>query len=171
MINPPETTDAEFESPRLVAVIDIGASSLRMQIAEIHPRNGHIRKIESLSQAVSIGKDSFANRTISRATIEDCVHVLEIYRQRLNEYGISDSSQIRVVATSGVREECGDDHPERVDVDEHRSDKGQAAEHAGPVFQSVPATPVVMAPPEEHQLHQQSLSAAPQDPAFQLRVA
>lgn len=104
MINPPETIEAENESPRLVAVIDIGASSLRMQIAEIHPHDGHIRKIESLSQAVSIGKDSFANRTISQSTIEDCVHVLEIYRQRLNEYGIIDSSQIRVVATSGVRE-------------------------------------------------------------------
>lgn len=90
--------------PRLVAVIDIGASSLRMQIAEIHSEVGRIRKIETFSQAVSIGQDSFADRLITRATIEDCVHVLKIYRQRLNEYDIVDPAMIRVVATSGVRE-------------------------------------------------------------------
>jgi len=90
--------------PRLVAVIDIGASSVRMQIAEINQDTFDIRRIESFSQAVSIGSDSFTTRRIRRATIEDCVEVLNTYRKKLDEYGIVDPSQIRVVATSGVRE-------------------------------------------------------------------
>ena len=89
--------------PRQVAVIDIGATSLRMQIAEIHS-GGSVVKLEEFEQAVSLGKDSFINGRIERATIEDCVHVLKIYRSKLNEYGIVDPRQIRVIATSGVKE-------------------------------------------------------------------
>ena len=56
------------------------------------------------SQAVSLGRDSFVTGKIDRETIEDCVHVLSIYRQKLNEYAIDSNDQIRVVATSAVRE-------------------------------------------------------------------
>ena len=63
--------------PKMVAVIDIGASSLRMQIAEIRP-DGSIRNLESFSQALSLGKDTFSAGTIARETIENCVHVLSI---------------------------------------------------------------------------------------------
>ena len=94
----------EDTGPRMVAVIDIGASSLRMQIAEIGQATGEIRKLESFSQAVSVGKDSFTTGRIEKSTIEDCVRVLQIYRDKLNEYGIVDPDEIRVIATSGVRE-------------------------------------------------------------------
>ena len=94
---------AENPSPKLVAVIDIGASSVRMQIAEI-TKDGSVRNLESFTQALSIGKDSFSKGRISRDTIENCVHVLSIYRAKLDEYGISDPDNIRVIATSGVNE-------------------------------------------------------------------
>ncbi len=89
--------------PKMVAVIDIGASSLRMQIAEIRG-DGSIRNLESFSQALSIGKDSFSAGVIAKETIENCVHVLSIYRAKLDEYEITDSENIRVIATSGVNE-------------------------------------------------------------------
>ena len=89
--------------PQIVAVIDIGATSLRMQVAQVD-NHGEVEKLESLSQAVSIGKASFIKGYIDRQTIEDCIHVLKIYRQKLDEYGVTDESRIRVVATSGVRE-------------------------------------------------------------------
>ena len=92
--------DAE---PKTVAVIDIGASSLRMQIAEIRP-DGSIRNLESFSQALSLGKDSFSKGVIGKATIENCVHVLSIYRAKLDEYEITDPENIRVIGTSGVNE-------------------------------------------------------------------
>lgn len=89
--------------PKTVAVIDIGASSLRMQIAEIRS-NGSIRNLESFSQALSLGKDSFSTGVIAKDTIENCVHVLAIYRAKLDEYEITDPENIRVIATSGVNE-------------------------------------------------------------------
>lgn len=91
------------ETPQVVAVIDIGASSIRMQIAEILS-DGRIHKLESLSQAVSVGRDSFTLGAIRKETMEECVRVLQIYRDRLSEYGVTSSRSIRIVGTSGVRE-------------------------------------------------------------------
>lgn len=90
-------------SVRSVAVIDIGTTSIRMAIAEINDQ-GNVRTLEKLSQAVSIGKDTFTRGLISKPTIEECVRVLKSYRQVLDEYQITQPDQIRVVATSAVRE-------------------------------------------------------------------
>ena len=86
-----------------VAVIDIGTTSVRMAIAEIDASGG-VRKLESLSQAVRLGKDTFTAGYIRKSTVEECVRVLKRYRQVLTEYGISRPDKIRVVATSAVRE-------------------------------------------------------------------
>lgn len=89
--------------PRPMAVIDIGSTSIRMAVAEIDDA-GRVHTLEALAQAVSLGRDTFTNGTISRATIEQCVHVLSSYRKKLEEYQIQRPDQIRVVATSAVRE-------------------------------------------------------------------
>ena len=88
---------------RTVAVIDVGTTSVRMAIAEIQP-GGTVRHLESLSQAVHLGKDTFTNGELSRTTVEECVSVLRSYRRKLDEYDISRPEDIRVVATSSVRE-------------------------------------------------------------------
>ena len=88
---------------RPAAVIDIGTSSIRMAIAEIDSAGG-VRTLETLSQAVNLGKDTFTKGIIEKSTIEKCVEILKSYRQRLREYQISREDQIRVVATSAVRE-------------------------------------------------------------------
>ncbi|HBE68892.1 MAG TPA: exopolyphosphatase [Planctomycetaceae bacterium] len=87
----------------MVAVVDIGATSVRMAIAEISS-SGTERVIESLSQPITLGKDTFTQRRISRVSIEQCVNVLKSYRKLLNEYGIDSPDKVRVVATSAVRE-------------------------------------------------------------------
>lgn len=97
---PPSVGEAP---PRQVAVIDIGATSIRMAIADIFP-NGRIHIIDSVSQAVSLGKDTFTQTRIRRATIEECVRVLKSYRNMIREVGISQTDSMRVVATSAVRE-------------------------------------------------------------------
>lgn len=86
-----------------VAVIDVGTTAIRMAVAEVHD-GGTIRLLESLSQAVSLGKDTFTTGSISGTTTEQCVRVLRSYRRVLDEYGLSDPSRVRVVATSAVRE-------------------------------------------------------------------
>lgn len=89
--------------PRTVAVIDIGAISIRMAVAEIHA-DGHIRTLESLLQPVDLGREAFDTRRLSRKGIERAATVLRRFRRVLNEYGVIDTKNIRVVATSAVRE-------------------------------------------------------------------
>ncbi|MCA9041605.1 MAG: Ppx/GppA family phosphatase [Planctomycetaceae bacterium] len=86
-----------------IAVIDIGTSLIRMVIAEVSP-TGDIRRLEDLSRAVSLGKDSFTRRMLRKQTIEECVQVLKSYRSVMEQYQIRSSDQIRAVATSAVRE-------------------------------------------------------------------
>jgi exopolyphosphatase / guanosine-5'-triphosphate,3'-diphosphate pyrophosphatase len=88
---------------RPAAVIDIGTTSIRMAIAEIDNMGG-VRKLESLSQAVSLGRDTFTQGYIAKSTIEECVRVLKSYRRILEEYQVTSADQMRIVATSAVRE-------------------------------------------------------------------
>ena len=97
------TAASQTPSMRPVAVIDIGTTLIRMAIAEIGPE-GDIRRLETLSQAVNLGKDTFTTGEIRKSTIEDCVRVLRSYQRVLREFQIESPSQIRVVATSAVRE-------------------------------------------------------------------
>ncbi|MCC9642574.1 Ppx/GppA family phosphatase [Rhodopirellula sp. JC740] len=90
-------------SPRTVAAIDIGATSIRMAIAEIRP-DGSVRTLESLLQPVDLGRDAFETRRLSRKGIERAAAVLRRFRRVLREYGIDSANDIRVVATSAVRE-------------------------------------------------------------------
>lgn len=92
-----------IQSVRLVAVIDIGATSIRMSVAEISADGTH-RTLDTLVQAVDLGREAFDTRRISRATIERSASILRRYQRVLREYGIRNTSQIRVVATSAVRE-------------------------------------------------------------------
>jgi len=88
---------------RPVAVIDIGASAIRMRIAEV-VSTGTVRNLESLQQAVHLGKDTFSTGHIQPATIEECIKVLLGFRAVMAEYGVTRDDQIRAVATSAVRE-------------------------------------------------------------------
>ncbi|QDT53819.1 Exopolyphosphatase [Caulifigura coniformis] len=102
-VNAPPGTSGPPAPNRPIAVIDIGTSAIRMAIAEVDSA-GQVQTLETLSQGVRLGKDTFSRSEISRATIEDTVRVLRSYRQKLEEYGITRPDQIRVVATSAVRE-------------------------------------------------------------------
>ncbi len=89
-------------SPRSVAVIDIGATSIRMAIAEIH-RDGTVHTLDTLVQSVELGREAFENRRLSRKSIEKSASVLQRYQRVLQEYGIA-PADVRVVATTAVRE-------------------------------------------------------------------
>jgi exopolyphosphatase/guanosine-5'-triphosphate,3'-diphosphate pyrophosphatase len=98
----PEAATATI-SPTPVAVIDIGASGVRLRIAElIGP--GQVRTLESLQHAVHLGKDAFTTRTIQQSTIEECVKILQGFKRVMEEYGITREDQVRAVATSALRE-------------------------------------------------------------------
>jgi exopolyphosphatase/guanosine-5'-triphosphate,3'-diphosphate pyrophosphatase len=89
--------------PRGVAVIDIGATAVRMAIAEINDR-GEVRTLDRLIQPVQLGQEAFDTRRLSRRSIERVALILSRYQRVLREYGITSADDVRVVATSAVRE-------------------------------------------------------------------
>lgn len=96
-------TRSQPAATRPVAVIDIGATSIRMAIAELRS-GGEVRTLDTLVQSVDLGREAFANRRISRKSIEKSASILEQYKRVLQEFGISSADDVRVVATSAVRE-------------------------------------------------------------------
>jgi len=89
--------------PLPVAAIEIGSTSVRMVVAEVR-QGGKVRVLDSLQQAVSLGKDTFTKGQIGRDTAEECVKALRSFRRVMREYGIDGERRIRTVATSAVRE-------------------------------------------------------------------
>jgi exopolyphosphatase/guanosine-5'-triphosphate,3'-diphosphate pyrophosphatase len=90
----------ESASPELVAVLDMGASAIRLVIAEIAP-NRAIRIVEEASRGVLLGRDTFSTGTIRSRTVEAAVAALEGFRHIIDGYGVA---RVRAVATSAVRE-------------------------------------------------------------------
>ncbi len=88
---------------KLVAVIELGTTSIRMQVAQIAPGGG-VTILDSLQQAVALGRDTFRQGYIAAETTETCVKVLSNFRQVLGEYQITDERAITAVASSAVRE-------------------------------------------------------------------
>ena len=99
----PSAPHSKAGTHRFVAVVDVGTNSIRLAIAEIGP-GGQVRVCENLAQGVRLGKDTFTRGEIARSTIEECVRILKTYRKKLAEFQITRPDQIRVVATSAVRE-------------------------------------------------------------------
>ncbi|MFP4162400.1 MAG: HD domain-containing protein [Chitinispirillaceae bacterium] len=93
---------------RVVAVIDIGSTAIRMTIARIGTE-GEIKVLESLQQSVTLGRDTFNQGFLRKSSIEDCVKALKSFRHTLNEYGVTEPDQLRVVATTAVREALNKD--------------------------------------------------------------
>lgn len=88
---------------RVAAVIDVGSTAIRMEIAELQPGGG-VRTLDTLQQPVHLGKDAFTTGRIQQSTMEECVRILKGYRRVMEEYGATDPRLIRAVATSSVRE-------------------------------------------------------------------
>jgi len=83
-----------------LAVIDIGSSAIRMEIAEIST-DGRVTALENLKRAVPLGRDCFATGKIDRRTINLAIDVLRDFQNVLEPYGVR---HIRAVATNAVRE-------------------------------------------------------------------
>ncbi len=91
--------------PRLIAVIDVGASAIRMDIAELGGPED-VRILDSLARSASLGRDTFNAGRIEPETTEACVGILRDFRQAAEEYAGETGSpiSIRAVGTSALRE-------------------------------------------------------------------
>jgi exopolyphosphatase/guanosine-5'-triphosphate,3'-diphosphate pyrophosphatase len=98
----PDPTPAPppVEAPRPIAVVDMGASAIRLVVAEA-PAGGPLRVLEEVSRGVLLGKDTFTHGRLGSATIEATLKALEGFRRIIDTYGVI---RYRAVATSAVRE-------------------------------------------------------------------
>ncbi len=100
LTEPGTETAPAAAAPRLVAVVDMGASAIRLVVAEIPPE-GRVRILEDASRGVLLGKDTFTHGRLGAATIEATLRALEGFRRIMDTYGVE---RYRAVATSAVRE-------------------------------------------------------------------
>ncbi len=91
--------DSEASS-RPMAVLDMGASALRLVVAE-KPPGEPLRVLEEASRAVALGKDAFGGGRLGASAIEAALRALEGFRRIMDSYGVV---RYRAVATSAVRE-------------------------------------------------------------------
>ncbi len=94
-----------LRNPRTVAAIDVGTTSMRMEIAQVHP-DGRIEPLEQLVHPVAVGADTFTLGYVTPDTLRAVCRVLRNFKQLLQEYQVKD---VRAVATSPVREASNQD--------------------------------------------------------------
>ena len=92
-------------SSNLLAAIDIGASSIRMDVAEVTPQ-AELHLLDSLKKAVQLGKDTFTEGYISEESIRATCEALRDFKRIMDTYGVI---RYRAVATSAVREASNSD--------------------------------------------------------------
>jgi exopolyphosphatase/guanosine-5'-triphosphate,3'-diphosphate pyrophosphatase len=94
-------SDADVpRSPVLAAVLDMGASAIRMAIAEL-TEGRPPRVVEEVSKGVLLGRDTFSSQAIRSQTLDAAISALENFRRLMDSYGVT---SVRAVATSAVRE-------------------------------------------------------------------
>jgi len=85
----------------LTAIIEIGSTGIRLNIAEIKS-NGSWQVLDRAMRPASLGRDVFTSGLLSRESILECLSVLQNYRELLSGWGIADGN-IHVIATSALR--------------------------------------------------------------------
>ena len=86
-------------APPILSVIDVGASGIRMLVAELRP-DGSVRTLEQLEKPLALGRETFRTGTLSAGSIQKAVNVLRQYRATMDTYNVAHT---RAVATSAVR--------------------------------------------------------------------
>lgn len=89
---------------KLVSIIDVGSSSIKMTIYEIKKNEYNI--LEELRHPVRIGKDSFYNGKITRNTINESIHILKKFKKLCSEYNVQ---EIKAFASTAIRESTNND--------------------------------------------------------------
>ncbi len=92
------------ENPMRAAVIDIGSSSIKLVIGEKSEES--VKVLESLKNALPIGKQTFFRGRIPQELINQTISILDRYKQVLKEYEVTN---VRVIATTAVREAANKD--------------------------------------------------------------
>jgi exopolyphosphatase/guanosine-5'-triphosphate,3'-diphosphate pyrophosphatase len=86
---------------RLVAVLEIGSTGIRLLVAEILG-NGKWKAVDRAKKPVALGWDVFTSGKVSRGSFLVCLAVLQKFKELLGGWGIADED-VHVIATSALR--------------------------------------------------------------------
>ena len=86
---------------RLVAVMEIGSTGIRILVAELFP-DGRWQALDRASKPVALGRDVFTTGQVSRESFLECISMLKNFREFLRGWGIGDGD-IHAIATSALR--------------------------------------------------------------------
>ncbi|THB68656.1 MAG: phosphatase, partial [Spirochaetaceae bacterium] len=89
-------------SPRIVGVIDIGSTAVRILISEVTP-DGSLQRLDRAARPVSLGRDVFNRGEITRNSMMQSLRILSGFLELAAGYGMT-RDDLQVVATSAVRE-------------------------------------------------------------------
>ena len=103
---------------RLVAVLEIGSTGIRLLVAEIFS-DGNWKLLDRANKPLALGRDVFTTGQVSRESFLECISLLKNFLEFLHGWGISDDD-VYVIATSALREARNRD----VFVDRMRQETG-----------------------------------------------
>lgn len=100
-----EATEQTLAQARPIAVIDIGANSVRMVVAQVLP-DGELEVLERMRRPVRLGQDTYVRGRLGQETMNAAIGILRDYKRMLDDYQVR---EVRAVATSAVREAANAD--------------------------------------------------------------
>jgi len=86
---------------RLVAVLEIGSTGIRLLIAQIQD-GGQWTVMDNAGRPVALGRDVFNSGEFSRESLLECLAVLQNFKELLAGWGIA-AADAHVIATSALR--------------------------------------------------------------------
>ncbi|GHV72336.1 exopolyphosphatase [Spirochaetia bacterium] len=86
---------------RLVAVVEIGSTGIRLLVAEIDSRGGW-QVLERAEKPVALGRDVFTSGRVSRESFMECLQVILNFRELLAGWDIA-GKDAHAIATSALR--------------------------------------------------------------------
>ncbi len=86
----------------LESVIEIGSTGIRLVVCQ-RTLNGQLNVVDKSELPVSLGRDVFTSRIVSRETLLQCIKILTRFKEQLAGWGIN-PEQNSIIATSALRE-------------------------------------------------------------------
>ncbi|MCL2205221.1 MAG: HD domain-containing protein [Treponema sp.] len=86
---------------RLMAVLEIGSTGIRLLVAEIYP-DGRWQVLDRAGRPVTLGRDVFTTGQVSRESFLECITVIKNFCEFMRGWEVGEGD-IRVIATSALR--------------------------------------------------------------------
>lgn len=92
----------KLKQKRLVSVIDIGSTAIRLVVAEI-VREQEWKTLDRAVRPLSLGRDVFLRGSLSVAAMREAIEILASFQELLQGWKIA-PEDVRVIATAAIRE-------------------------------------------------------------------